>query len=263
MNEIYQANVNERYKSLYSIYLGKKILKEGLLEAGQVTVVADYEPPIDKNEDTSLVLTCGLNANNSILSGLKKLYTLGVLSVGDNPYEVIDKHSIRFTKKIKKPLADETFLDTGFEKNPSENTSIVFERKNLKHIHIEPFRPENLSYWEPKSETDIYMAWGILQEYTGYKYCCGTTIALLRDLGYEASNDTKPDAILINDATNCYEIAEMKIRSSDFDRNHKKEDIDVLVVWHDDEQDRSKLPGTVIELYQTAKDALNDIMDED
>lgn len=79
MNEIYRANVNERYKSLYSIYLGKKILKEGLLEAGQVTVVADYEPPIDKNEDTSLVLTCGLNANNSILSGLKKLYTLGVL----------------------------------------------------------------------------------------------------------------------------------------------------------------------------------------
>ena len=261
MSEELTATVTERYKSLNSVYLGKKILKDDLLEPGQITVIVDYENNHPDEIEPSLKLICGFNANNAILSGLKRLYSLSFLTDGSNSYEIVDKNTIRFLKKLPNPSVPGTQASSpvGAITQPPDG-DLVFDRKKLKHIHIEPFRPENLSNWSPETETDIYMAWGILEEYTGYKYCCGTSARLLRDLGYQSSTDTKPDAILINQETNCYEIAEMKIRSSDFTKNHDKEDIDVLVVWEDDEKERDKLPKTVINLFQKAKDAALSLM---
>ncbi len=40
---------------------------------------------------------------------------------------------------------------------PIGNHGRLFQSKKLKHIHIEPFRPENLNAWEPETESDIYL----------------------------------------------------------------------------------------------------------
>lgn len=261
----YKASVNDRYKSLKSVYLGKNMIRDKLLEPGKITVIARYSEPTEEGIPY-IELVCNLNANNGILSGLNKLYSLGWLDDGENPYEIENPTTIRFVKELSRVM-NETEYPSELSKESfvkeSEGDKSVFEKQQLRHMHIEPFRPENLSNWEPETETDIYMAWGILEEYTGYKYCCGTSSQLLRNLNYKSSNDTKPDAILINEATDCYEIAEMKIRSSDFKKNHSKEDVDVLVVWKDDEMERDSLPKTVIELYQKAKDAALSNMNDD
>lgn len=264
MSEKQIAKVTDLYKGLNSVYLGKKILRDGLLESGQITVIVDYENNGTEEGVPSLKLNCGLNAQNGILSGLKRLYSLNYLTSGDNTFEIVDKNTIRFEKKLLNPSLPSLTSDaeTTVPQGIAES-ELVFDRKKLRHIHIEPFRPENLSNWSPETETDIYMAWGVLEEYTGYKYCCGTSARLLRDLGYRASTETKPDAILINQETDCYEIAEMKIRSSDFTKNHDKEDVDVLVVWEDDESDHTKLPKTVINLWQKARDAALSLMNND
>ena len=53
--------------------------------------------------------------------------------------------------------------------------------------------------------------------------------------------------------TGNYLLAEFKIKSSDYKKNHKPNDVDVLVVWRDDETERSNLPKIVIELYKISK----------
>lgn len=82
--------MNERYKSLFPVYLGKKVLKDGVLEAGQISVTVDYDippkedgkssdsPKSENDEPTFLTILCSLNSDNSIVSGLKKFYSLGV-----------------------------------------------------------------------------------------------------------------------------------------------------------------------------------------
>jgi len=61
--------------------------------------------------------------------------------------------------------------------------TFVFQAKSLKCIYIEPFHPGNLNTWEPKLETDVYLIFGVLQDFTGYQYCCGSSTDLLRELG--------------------------------------------------------------------------------
>ena len=125
-------------------------------------------------------------------------------------------------------------------------TKGVFDRQALKHLHIETFAPGNLARWNPQTEPDIYMIFGVLSEYTDFRYCCGASKALLDKLGYEA--DTKPDAILIDRTRNAYLMAEFKMRSSEFKMNHKADEVDVLVCWIDDAQDPSELPPLVLAL---------------
>jgi len=150
---------------------------------------------------------------------------------------------------------------------PVEQT--VFERKKLKHIHIEPFRPENLRHWEPETETetetetDVYLAFGVLQEYTDYRYCCGASKSLLTKLGAYDESSSKPDAILIDQATDQYLMAEWKMKSSQFSANHHRDDIDVLVCWHDDEADRSKLPNRVVSVLEVAREAAAESLSDD
>lgn len=129
----------------------------------------------------------------------------------------------------------------------------------LAHIHIEPFRPENLNHWNPETETDVYMAFGVLQEFTDYRYCCGASADLLRRLG--ATYQTKPDAVLISRLDDHYLMAEWKMKSSDFKSNHLPSDVDVVVCWVDDEPDKSKLPPTTLALRDVARLAATEVMD--
>jgi len=59
-----------------------------------------------------------------------------------------------------------------------------------------------------------------------------------------------------------YLVAEFKMSSSAFTSNHNKEDIDVLVVWDDDESERTRLPDHVRCLRDIARSAAMEIIAE-
>ena len=52
-----------------------------------------------------------------------------------------------------------------------------------------------------------------------------------------------------------YLVAEWKKNSSDFKQNHGPEDVDVLVCWRDDEENKTVLPPRVVALRDVAKTA--------
>ena len=113
--------------------------------------------------------------------------------------------------------------------------------------------PENLNDWEPQTEPDVYLVFGVLQKYTEFRYCCGASKALLDKLGAKYEEAAKPDAILIEAITGRYLMAEWKKYSSDFQKNHDKNDVDVLVCWLDNENDKGKLPPRVLALQDIAR----------
>jgi hypothetical protein len=153
--------------------------------------------------------------------------------------------------------------------SPSLEKTGAFTRHRFRHLHIEAFEPTNLANWEPETETDVHMAFGVLQDATDYRYCCGVSDALLSRLDPEFASRwkgetkrTKPDAILIFVPSDEYCLAEWKMRSSDFKRNHAPDDVDVLVCWEDDEPDRTTVPEVVLALKQVARTvALTEIQD--
>jgi hypothetical protein len=130
----------------------------------------------------------------------------------------------------------------------------VFARQKLKHVHIDKYSPGNLSDWEPRTEPDVYMVFGAMDELHDYHYCCGASKELLDKLGYTAA--TKPDAVVIDSVSGEYLMAEFKIRSSDFKLNHKPEDVDLLVCWVHDETDKTKLPPRVLDLGSRLREAI-------
>ncbi len=132
----------------------------------------------------------------------------------------------------------------------------VFQRQQLRHLHVEPFTFGNLRSWTPHTEADVYMVFGVLSEYTDYRYCCGASKALLQKLGYKA--DTKPDAILIDRTTDEYLMAEFKVNSKEFASNHKPEDVDVLICWEHDGGANEKLPKRVVALRTLLEQAIQD-----
>lgn len=132
----------------------------------------------------------------------------------------------------------------------------VFARQNLRHVYIPEFAPANLTGWTPETETDVFLVFGMLSENTDFKYCCGVSQDLVDKLGYKA--DTKPDAILIDRATDEYLMSEFKVYSSDFASNHIRDDVDVLVCWIDDATDKSQLPRRVVSLKELREKAVKD-----
>jgi hypothetical protein len=78
---------------------------------------------------------------------------------------------------------------------------------------------------------------------------------MLDKLGAQYDHASKPDAILIDRTTDEYLMAEWKKYSADFKSNHKPGDVDVLVCWIDNENDRATLPGKVVALHSVAKTA--------
>jgi hypothetical protein len=248
----YKANISENSRRLNCISIGRKPIRENKLESGLITIV------LKNNQEDPISIESNYNQDNGLLSGLSKLYKLGVFDgIHEIDYEIIT------TKKIE--IITNKAISEITQSQPENKYETVFERKNLKYLHIEPFRPENLKNWIPQTETDIYMIFGIVETYTDFKYCCGTNIQLLKDLGIKCDTDdpSKPDAILINRNTNEYMIAEFKMKSSAFKSNHKKEDIDVLVVWEDDERDKSILPKYIIVLSEITKNAAIDSLSEE
>jgi hypothetical protein len=237
----YEATVKPSYIDLRSIYVGAAALKDEHLTPGTITVLIEDDPEFSV-EGT-------LNAQG-LLSGMAKLYSKLPLPDGTKIAFAVQADGSIIVRSPKPPA-----VPPAPGAGAAEAPKTVFEVKHLKHIHIEAFRPENLDNWEPETETDIYLAFGVLQDFTDFQYCCGASKALLTKLGASYEEAAKPDAILIDRKSDQYLMAEWKKHSADFKVNHKPDDVDVLVCWHDNELDKKKLPPRVVALHSVAKKA--------
>jgi len=248
-----RAKASGSYVQLRSIYFGADALRPGRLVPGRITVLIDRDPEFSVE---------GQLDHRGLLSGMARLYSTLGLQDGDEVVAALPSAGIGVSTLVVVGTTPSRgpYLAGVPVQNPLHATSdlasaLVFERRALRHIHIEPFRPESLNHWEPETETDVYMAFGVLAEFTDFRYCCGASIELLRRLGADYSAQTKPDAILIDRRSDQYLMAEWKMRSADYRLNHKPEDVDVLVCWTDEEQDRSILPSVVLPLREIARKA--------
>ena len=231
----------------------------------------------NESEAADIVVRGSLNASRR-LTGMAEMYSILHLEPGDElDFEKKSDNEIKILRIKKAPVesnAIAAIVDLAGDNSTGSTGALeylnksrddgdrngVFPRKKLKYIHIDLFRPENLNFWTLQTEPDVYMVFGVLQEYTAYRYCCGTSANLLKNLGYffgcndDGSRLAKPDAILIDVGTKEYLIAEFKMNSSDFVSNHHKDDIDVLIVWDDDSKDKINLPNKVVCLKDVARE---------
>lgn len=238
-----KREIQKSYIQLRSINVGKQFISDNSLETGEY-----YSVLIDGIEDE---LTCKLWPDG-IVSGLARLHRHYGLRAGDFVYVAFDGEQFRIRSDNAVRETDKTpslsQANEGDQSAESIALGSVFARKNLAHIHIEPYSPGNLGNWEPQSESDVYIVLGAVSDFTDFRYCCSTSKSLLDRLGYSSCNGVKPDAILIDRSSDEYLVAELKMRSSAFTSNHHAEDIDVLVCWIDDATDRRKLPLRVLAL---------------
>jgi len=251
VHPMYEVNIRKSYRDLRLLYVGVKVREAASLKPGSLTILHADDPDFS--------VTGTMDADGYI-TGLAKLYhyldpkpdTTLTFSVSSDGSLVIT------APKPPAPAADGSVPDIAV---PTPTT--VFERRGLKHLHLEPFHPENLRRWQPETEPDVYMVFGVLQGFTDYQYCCGTSKAILAKLGADYSSTAKPDAILIDRTTDQYMMAEWKKSSSEYKFNHAPGDVDVLVCWEDDETDRTKLPPTVLALRVIAQMAATSVLAED
>jgi hypothetical protein len=234
----YTTTISTSYINLKSLYLGADPMRDTSFQSGKVAVLIPSDP--------TFTLEGTLNKQGG-LSGMAALFYKLQLKVGDKVQFTTQNAQGTQSITIVSPVPASVVPPT------PKPTKTIFSKQNLRHIFIEPFRPENLNHWEPETETDVYMAFGVLQEYTDYQYCCGASQSLLDKLRAKYEVATKPDAILIDRVSGEYVMGEWKKKSSEFKQNHKPDDIDVLVCWIDDESDKSKLPTKVVALHSVAR----------
>lgn len=203
-------------------------------------VQQQYPIVVEGLEETVLE---GTLTASGLIGGLAKLYNRYDLEDGDTVNVCWDGVTLRVRALRATTGATET-LPMPRDTTPNDG---VFGEKRLKHVHIECFAPGNLTRWTPQTEPDVYMVFGILAEYTDYRYVCGTSKSLLLKLGYDVDTTTKPDAILV-DADDRYRMAEFKVKSADFASNHGRDDVYVLVCWADNAQNPALLPPKVLAL---------------
>ena len=239
----WKATVRQSYIDLRGLNLGMEFVhKHGLQPGNKYSIIIEglSETDIEGRLDKS-----------GFIGGLSRLYKAFDLQVGDIVEATFDDPDIRLHPPTAKAVseAEETIP-------VKEEPEFVFERQALRHVHIEPYAPGSLARWVPQTEADIYMVFGALSEYTDFQYCCGASKALLNALGYKA--ETKPDAILIDRASEQYLVAEFKMDSAEFTWNHKREDVDVLICWEDNEKDRAALPARVVGLRKLLEKAVKE-----
>lgn len=245
--------LTDNYVKIRSIPVGKGVIGDGSedLQVGPITISVSSS---DSRYDGRL------NANG-VVTGLTKLFVEEALTTqSELAFEVTSEGIIVLT--IAKPSVKKGQAPSDEQVQPlSAIDEYVADTMQLKWIHFDAFRPANGKYWTPKTEADVYMVFGQLQDLTDYTYCCGASKEALKKIAYPLTDDSednpkKPDAILIEKATDRYVIAEFKMNSSKYRTNHQPKDVDVLIVWIDDESDRDLLPSRVVNLYETAQRAL-------
>jgi len=240
MNKIY---LSETYKSIYSLPIGVKAINSKL-NVGPVRI------SINSQED---IYTGRLN-ENGVISGLSHLFRDKNLESG-----MVFTYQNNAIDSILLYLNDDQNLNeiTG---NPVADSP----SKKLKWPHNEICHPDNFKYWHPSNEFDVCFAFGLLHQITNYSYCCALNNKLISKIEYferVSTSKIKPDAILHDKHSNEYLIAKFALNSSDYKKHHTPDDVDVLIVWRDDEKKRSLLPMQVVELYRLAKEASTKAVD--
>ncbi len=214
--------------------LGRDFIREHNLVIGQ-----RYPVVVAGMDDTDLA---GTIQNTGLIGGLAAFYQrFPNLKPGDEVEIGFDGLAIT----IQPPAGSSGMLVPRPGSDPQAPPSdYVLDRKSARRVYIAPYAPGALNTWEPKGEPDVYMVFGRLAEFTPYRYCCATNKEILDKLGIVIN--PKPDAVLIEQSTDRYLIAEFEVESSGFiDGNHDKVDIDVLICWKDNVTDpnkRRKLP---------------------
>lgn len=245
--------LTDNYVKIRSIPVGKAVIGDGTegLQVGPVTISVQSS---DSRYEGRL-------NPNGVVTGLTKLFVEeGITTQSELAFQVTSEGIIELAITRRPP--QEQKVSSNEQVQPvSVIDQYVADTMQLKWIHFDAFRPANGKYWIPKTEADVYMVFGLLQELTDYTYCCGASKEALKRIAYPLTDDSednprKPDAILIEKATDRYVIAEFKMNSSKYHTNHQPKDVDVLIVWIDDESDRSLLPSRVVNLYETAQRAL-------
>lgn len=248
---MYSANIKKSYIDLRLLYLGVGVRRDARLNPGEITLLHANDPDFSV---TGTMDTAGY------VRGLAKLFRyLDPEPDTTLEFDVSPDGSLVITSPPPPAPLNGEEAPEAMEPRPKT----VFESRKLKHVHLEPFRAENLNRWQPETEPDVYMAFGVLQDYTDYQYCCGASKAVLEKLGANYSDTAKPDAILIDRGSYQYVMAEWKKTSSEYKLNHSPEDADVLVCWEDNETDRSKLPTTVLALRSIAQKAAERVFAEE
>jgi len=239
---MYSTNIKRSYHDMRSLYLSVGVRKDARIEPGEITFLHADDPEFS---------VTGKMDEYGYVSGMAKLYHyLGLKPGMTLEFKVSPEGSLIVTAPAPQKVAEQEPTA-----EPGAQHETVFDREGLRHVHLEPFRPESLNRWQPETEPDVYMAFGVLQDYTDYQYCCGASKAVLTKLGADYSQTANPDAILIDRVTGQYVMAEWKKASSEYKVNHGPDDVDVLICWEDNETDRSKLPPRVIALRAIAQKA--------
>ncbi len=168
---------------------------------------------------------------------------------------------LRAVEFVVQGKLDRRRLRAGLEKAADKTFETTIKRSHteLRSIYVGAAAMRELS----PGKVTVLLAFGVLQEFTDFQYCCGVTQALLEKLGASYNDIPKPDAVLIDRATDECLMAEWKKHSSEFKTNHKPEDVDVLVCWHDNESDRTRLPPRVLPLHSVAKKAAETALAEE
>ena len=168
------TTIKDVYRKLNSFYFTGDIIRSKVLTPGTISVLLD--------SDDSFEATGTLSARNGTLTGMSGVYSRLHLNESEIvKMEVVDDTTLRI---ISLPR-------TEGKGKPEAHVShrSVFRRKQLNHIHIPIFEPENLKDWEPQNEVDVFMAFGVLQSFTDYRYCCSTNKNLLDTLGYKPTDN--------------------------------------------------------------------------
>lgn len=225
-----RVRITKSSRALNSLSLGKEFIRQHQLVSGQ-----QYSLVVAGMEDAGLV---GTLQKTGLIGGLAALYQQFPNLQPDTEIEIgFDGSAITVHppgSPVPRPISN--------PQTPASN--YVLDRKSARRVYLAPYAHGALNTWEPKGEPDVYMVFGKLAEFTSYRYCCASSVEVLDKLGIEI--DPKPDAILIEEGTDRYLVAEFEVESSKFIKHgHKKEDADVLICWKDDVTDateRQKLP---------------------
>jgi hypothetical protein len=236
-----QIRVTESAKSLSSLSLGSEFVRNNKLETGKT-----YSLLVEGVQSSELR---GTLQTTTLIGGLAAMYRA---YPGLKPDDEVEVEALGNSLKFTPPgvIASPTPPDSDATKS-----EYALERMRARSIFVEPYEPGAINRWEPKSETDVYMVYGRVAQFTPYRFCCATSMEILNKFGIKI--EPKPDALLIESGTDRYLIAEFEVRASTFlVHGHKKDDIDVLVCWRNDIPDRSSELPKVLCLEELIKELI-------
>ncbi len=194
------TTIKQSHIALRGVYLPAAFIAAHNLKAKQ-----EYPLRVQGLDATDL---SGTLTTANFIGGLARMYRVFDVKLDDTIELDFADGTIILTPPATPPVPAGPLAIAVAPQSPADET--VFGRNNLKHLLIEPFRHASIKTWTPRTETDVYLVFGTLSDYqlTDYRYCCGASKELLAQLGY--ISESKPDAIVIDRATNQYLMASSK-----------------------------------------------------